>query len=62
MKLFNSAGPNPRVVRMFAAEKGIDLPKQEGDIRGRESGRPSERVGLTGRRSSAITGGPRRRP
>src|SRR3546814_14286144 len=33
MKLYNSVGPNPRVVRMFAAEKGIDLPKQDVDIR-----------------------------
>lgn len=32
MKLYNSLGPNPAVVRMFAAEKGIDLPKVEVDI------------------------------
>jgi glutathione S-transferase len=25
MKFYNSIGPNPRVVRMFAAEKGLDL-------------------------------------
>jgi glutathione S-transferase len=25
MKFFNSMGPNPRLVRMFAAEKGIEL-------------------------------------
>jgi len=25
MKLYNSVGPNPRLVRMFAAEKGIEL-------------------------------------
>jgi glutathione S-transferase len=25
MKLYNSIGPNPRLVRMFAAEKGIEL-------------------------------------
>lgn len=25
MKLYNSIGPNPHVVRMFAAEKGLDL-------------------------------------
>lgn len=37
MKLYNSVGPNPRVVRMFAAEKGIDLPKQDVDIRGGEN-------------------------
>lgn len=32
MKLHNSIGPNPRVVRMFAAEKGITLPLIEVDI------------------------------
>jgi glutathione S-transferase len=34
MKLYNSLGPNPRVVRMFAVEKGIDLPTEEVDLRG----------------------------
>ncbi len=37
MKLYNSIGPNPKVVRMFMAEKGIELPKVEVDIR---AGRP----------------------
>ena len=32
MKLYNSIGPNPRVVRMFMAEKGIDLPMDDVDI------------------------------
>lgn len=32
MKLFNSIGPNPHVVRMFMAEKAIELPKEEVDI------------------------------
>jgi glutathione S-transferase len=32
MKLINSVGPNPHVVRMFAAEKGIDLPMEDIDI------------------------------
>ncbi|MDE3116474.1 MAG: glutathione S-transferase family protein [Pseudomonadota bacterium] len=32
MKLYNSIGPNPRVVRMFMAEKGIDIPKVEVDL------------------------------
>jgi glutathione S-transferase len=32
MKFYNSIGPNPRVVRMFAAEKGIALPTQEVDL------------------------------
>jgi glutathione S-transferase len=39
MKLYNSIGPNPRVVRMFMAEKGIDLPKVEVDLRGAENRR-----------------------
>ena len=28
MKFYDSVGPNPRVVRMFMAEKGIDIPKE----------------------------------
>jgi glutathione S-transferase len=32
--------PNPRVVRMFAAEKGMDLPKRHVDVRGGENHRP----------------------
>lgn len=32
MKLINSVGPNPRVVRMFAAERGIDLATEDIDI------------------------------
>ncbi|MGH7964135.1 MAG: glutathione S-transferase N-terminal domain-containing protein, partial [Candidatus Binatia bacterium] len=38
MKLYNSLGPNPRCVRMFMAEKGIDIPeKNELDILGAEN-------------------------
>ncbi len=33
MKLYDSIGPNPHVVRMFAAEKGIELPKETVDLR-----------------------------
>ena len=33
MKFYNSIGPNPRMVRMFMAEKGIDIPKVEVDLR-----------------------------
>jgi glutathione S-transferase len=29
MKFYNSVGPNPRVVRMFIAEKGITIPSQD---------------------------------
>src|SRR3954453_5234876 len=37
MKLYDSIGPNPRVVRMFLAEKGIEMPKQTVDLRGGEN-------------------------
>jgi glutathione S-transferase len=32
MKFYNSIGPNPRVVNMFMAEKGIDLPRERVDL------------------------------
>jgi glutathione S-transferase len=32
MKLINSFGPNPRLVRMFMAEKGITLPSEDVDL------------------------------
>jgi glutathione S-transferase len=41
MKLYDSIGPNPHVVRMFAAEKGIDLPKQTVDLMGGENRQPA---------------------
>jgi glutathione S-transferase len=34
MKLINSIGPNPHMVRMFIAEKDLDIPMEEIDIRG----------------------------
>lgn len=34
MKLISSVGPNPRMVRMFLAEKGVDIPVEDIDIRG----------------------------
>ena len=40
MKLYNSLGPNPHVVRMFAAEKGLALPLQAVDVMGAEHRRP----------------------
>ena len=41
MKFFNSMGPNPKLVRMFAAEKGIELPETvEVDLMGGENRRP----------------------
>jgi glutathione S-transferase len=33
LKLYDSIGPNPRIVRMFMAEKGIELPRQTVDLR-----------------------------
>jgi len=40
VKLLNSFGPNPRMVRMFMAEKGINLPKETVDLMGGENRRP----------------------
>jgi glutathione S-transferase len=37
MKFYNSVGPNPRVVRMFMAERGIEVPRVEVDLRGGEN-------------------------
>ena len=34
MKLFNSIGPNPKVVRMFMSELGIEIEKDEIDLMG----------------------------
>jgi glutathione S-transferase len=39
MKLYNSGGPNPRMVRMFMAEKGFDVAKVDVDLRGGENRR-----------------------
>ena len=32
MKFYNSVGPNPRMVRMFMAEKGFEVPKVDIDL------------------------------
>ncbi|WP_439813776.1 glutathione S-transferase family protein [Zavarzinia sp. CC-PAN008] len=49
MKLINSIGPNPHVVRMFAAEKGIDLPKQDIDLlKGENRQPPYNTINVTG--------------
>ena len=37
MKLYNSMGPNPHMVRMYAAELGIDLALEEVDLMGGEN-------------------------
>lgn len=41
MKFYNSMGPNPHVVRMFAAERGIHLDTVEVDIMGGENRQPA---------------------
>lgn len=41
MKLYDSIGPNPRLVRMFLAEKGITIPTQTVDLRGGENRQPA---------------------
>ncbi len=40
MKLYNSIGPNPHIVRMFMAEKGIQLPTQTIDILAGDNRKP----------------------
>lgn len=40
MKLYDSIGPNPRLVRMFLAEKGVSIPTQTVDLRGGENRGP----------------------
>ena len=40
MKLLNSFGPNPRMVRMFISEKGIELESLEHDLMGGENRKP----------------------
>ena len=37
MKFYNSMGPNPRVVRLFMAEKGLDIPRAEVNLMGGEN-------------------------
>ena len=40
MKLYSSVGPNPAVVTMFLAEKGVELPTQKVDLVGGENRQP----------------------
>ena len=40
MRLLTSIGPNPRTVRMFLLEKGLDLPLVEVDLMAAENRRP----------------------
>jgi glutathione S-transferase len=40
MLFYDSVGPNPRVVRMFAAERGVALASTKVDLRGGENRQP----------------------
>jgi glutathione S-transferase len=46
VKLYTSVGPNPRVVKMFLAEKGLKLDSVEVDLRGGENRRPPYNTGV----------------
>lgn len=39
MRFYNSLGPNPRALRMFLAEKGLNIPTQDVDLLGGENRR-----------------------
>ena len=41
MLFYDSVGPNPQVVRIFAAERGIDLSRTTIDLRGGENRQPA---------------------
>jgi glutathione S-transferase len=40
MKFYNSIGPNPHVVRMFMAEKGLKIPSQDVDLMAGDNRKP----------------------
>ena len=40
MKFYNSVGPNPHVVKMFMAEKGLTLPREEINLMAGENRQP----------------------
>jgi glutathione S-transferase len=44
MKLITSVGPNPRMVRMFMVEKGIELPLESIDIIKANASRSAEHL------------------
>ena len=46
MKFYNSVGPNPRVVKMFMAERGVTIPEVEIDLRGGENRRAPYNVSV----------------
>jgi glutathione S-transferase len=41
MKFYNSIGPNPRVVKMFMAEKGLDIATEEVNLMAGENRQPA---------------------
>ncbi len=46
MKLYNSIGPNPQVVRMFIAEKGLNIPIETIDLMAGENRREPYVAGI----------------
>ncbi|MGA0601868.1 glutathione S-transferase family protein [Caulobacter sp. KR2-114] len=40
MKFYNSVGPNPHVVKMFMAEKGLEIPREEINLMAGENRQP----------------------
>ena len=46
MKLYNSIGPNPKVVRMFIAEKGLSIPVTQVDLMAGENRKPPYASGV----------------
>ena len=57
MKLYTGMGPNPRTVRIFMAEKGIEIPLEQVDLLGGENRRAVLQLREGQRRScSAGTG------
>jgi glutathione S-transferase len=41
MKFYNSMGPNPHVVRMFMAEKGLKIPSEDVDLMAGDNRKPA---------------------
>ncbi|WP_199554418.1 glutathione S-transferase family protein [Sandaracinobacteroides hominis] len=46
MKFYNSVGPNPRVVKIFMAERGVAIPEVTIDLRGGENRRAPYNVSV----------------
>src|SRR5258707_13473241 len=40
MQLYDSLGPNPRLLRRYLAEQGISIPKKDVDLLGAENRKP----------------------